>query len=122
MVNDLGSTVWGYEMDGSEIRDPFRFAELLRDGDSRRVRVTVVDTDKGVVEVSTFFLGYDSSGHEVPHLWETMIFGGPEVINGCAWKHLDESSAVAGHDKALVVVRAVLAGRGETVISEKSEP
>jgi len=122
MANDLDNVVWGYEEDGSEIRDPNRFMELLNDLNARHVRSTLVDTDKGVIRVSTLFLGFDSSGHEPPYLWETMVFGGPAAFKGCAWKHRTRQGALAGHGGVLEALRGELERRGQVVISEKSAP
>lgn len=108
-------------MDGSPIRNLFRFAKLLADTDLRRLRKTLVDTDKGVIEVSTMFMCIDASGHGPPLLWESMISGGPRKYHGRAWKYADRLSAHDGHSALLFILRTELDQRGWVVNSEKEE-
>ena len=79
--------------------DRFRWAEWL-EGADRKIGNDYI----GEVHVSTVFLGIDHAfGEGPPVLWETMIFGGPH--NDYQERYTSREDAIAGHAKALRIVR-----------------
>lgn len=64
----------------------------------------VAKTDLGEVWISTVFLGIDHGfGEKLPVLFETMIFGG--VRDQEQWRYTTWDEAVAGHEKAVRLVK-----------------
>jgi hypothetical protein len=73
-------------------------AELLADGDARRVASTYLPRPDGTYAyVSTVFLGYDAEAWRVgpPVLYETMVFGGPGDL--ATYRHRTRSDAEEWH-------------------------
>lgn len=61
----------------------------------------------GEIRISTIWLGTDHSfGCGPPLIFETMIFGGPEAIDGEMWRYATEEEARAGHARAVELVKA----------------
>jgi hypothetical protein len=70
---------------------------------------TIAHDHVGAVRVSTVFLAFDHAyGDGPPVLWETMIFGGDSWEDLGAWRYTSRAAALAGHAKALGLVRATL--------------
>lgn len=62
----------------------------------------------GKIRVSTVFLGldHDYTRQGPPVLWETMIFGGN--FDDSQWRWHTRQEALAGHERALFMVRDVV--------------
>lgn len=77
------------------------WAEFFEDINNRRVGYDYV----GDVRVSTVFLGLDHGFgfSEQPLLFETMVFGGTH--DDLQWRYYTWAEAVAGHKKALALVK-----------------
>ena len=62
------------------------------------------------VEISTVFVGINTYGCDPPKdLYETMVLGGP--MHGAQWRHDDAAEALAGHETAVIIVRAGILAR-----------
>lgn len=62
------------------------------------------------IRVATDGLGpyYWPGSTDEPETWETMVFGGPQGIDGMMWRYLSRVSAVAGHEQAVKATKAYL--------------
>jgi hypothetical protein len=81
----------------------FEWAEWFENFENRKIDRT--DLDDGVY-VSTVFLGLDHnfSGHDLPILFETMVFGGQYTNKGCRYSTLGE--AKNGHWQIVDCIKA----------------
>ena len=62
------------------------------------------------ISVATDGLGpyYWPGTTDEPETWETMVFGGPENLNGALWRYLTREKAVLGHEQAVAAAKAYL--------------
>ena len=65
--------------------------------------------------VSTVFLGLDHRFHGKgpPVVFETMVFGGPEKLDGDMWRYSSWDDAQAGHDAAVRKVTEAIKARAK---------
>jgi hypothetical protein len=97
-------TRW-YDMDGNELHDMDEVERLLINADARRIAFT----ELGDVRVSTILLVLDHNfGPGPPMIFETMIFGGGEELDGWCERTPNKIAALAAHDRAVAYVREEL--------------
>lgn len=89
--------------------DLMKWAAWYETAPARRVALDRV----GDVTISTIFLGLDHnfSMKGPPILWETMIFGAP--FNERMWRYCTREQALAGHAKALLLVKTASRARAQ---------
>jgi hypothetical protein len=90
-----------YDRDGNRLT-LWQWAAIMESRQDRHVADDMV----GMVRVSTVWLGLDHnfSGLGPPLIYETMIFGG--TMDERQWRYPTAVSALAGHDRVLMMVRA----------------
>ena len=98
-----------YGMNGEPITQT-EWIALLGDIEAKRIAWTDLP---GGVEVSTVWLGLDHNfGFSGPPLiFETMIFGGGDDLDGRCWRWPNRHAALAGHDQAVELARDAVARR-----------
>jgi hypothetical protein len=106
-----------YGLDGQPIS--MDEASRLFSSPERSVARTLITTEFGRVEISTVFLVLDHSfvDGDVPVLWESMIFGGPDDL--AARRYRSRAEAVAGHAAMVAQCRAALAAEGVAVLGQE---
>jgi hypothetical protein len=94
------------------------YAELSLDRDYLVLAETIeADADGVEWRVSTAWLGLDRSlpGSRTPVIFETMIFGRQGVDgDGYQERYATEAAALAGHDRAVAMLRTEILGRSGT--------
>lgn len=75
-----------------------------------------IEYPQEAVYVSTVFLGIDHNlGLHVPHLFETMVFGGPEGINQLMRRCETRAQALRMHEDTCILVRDLATEFGYSV-------
>lgn len=98
-----------YDYDGNPITVA-EWERLFRANERRSVARTELPAG---VEISTVWIGLDHRfGRPGPPLiFETMIFGGGDDLDGRCWRWPNRHAALAGHDQAVELARDAVARR-----------
>ena len=85
---------------------------LFMEDQRRQIGYTQITSE---CTVSTVFLGIDHRTWRKgpPVLFETMIFNGPEDIDGYTWRYASYDDAITGHKMAVKKARLALGQRVE---------
>ena len=96
-----------YDRSGQPISDVLEWARMFGNDAARRVALDQVVCGDELIRVSTVFLGLDHNwGGGPPLIFETMLFGGPEPVDGWQYRYSTQEQARAGHQKVVDALRA----------------